>query len=56
VSWKERHTLRILTRFEMQRHMTDAGFRDVTCFGDFTDPTPDPPGGPRLLFVGRRGS
>lgn len=37
ITYHERHSLRMVNYNEMKRFLKDAGFRDIKCFGEFTD-------------------
>lgn len=50
-SWREVHTLRMLTHNEMRRFLQDAGFASIKCFGSFTDREEAKRSARRLIFV-----
>ena len=54
ITYHERHRLRISTYNEMRRFLSDAGFREIKCFGDFNDREEAKANARRLIFVAVR--
>jgi len=54
ITYHEQHNLRMVNYNEMRRFLKDAGFRDIKCFGDFTDREEAKTNARRLILVGVR--
>jgi ubiquinone/menaquinone biosynthesis C-methylase UbiE len=54
ITYHEQHRLRMVNYNEMKRFLSDAGFRDIKCFSEFTDREEAKTNARRLILVGVR--